>query len=294
MPTSPAVLQRPVVELQTIPTDIANTNQAYASRVSWAAVVGGAFVSAAISLILLALGTGFGFTAISPWSNLATTASIIGTTAIAWLIATQIVSSALGGYLAGRLRTKWANVHTDEVYFRDTAHGLLVWALGLVVTAAFLTSAATSLAGDAALRGAGQNAATAGTETPAASSTSVLNPSAYMVDLLFRSSAANDHNDALARGEAQRILAYSMKQGGVSAEDKRYLAQTISAHTGLSQSDAETRVSDVFTRAQQSADNARKAIAHLSLWLFVALLCGAFCSSYFGTVGGRLRDRITT
>jgi hypothetical protein len=292
MPPSPAVRQRPV-ELQTPPTEIISADHTYASGVSWAAVIGGAFVSAAMSLILLALGTGFGLTAISPWSNPATTASIIGKTAIAWLIATQIISCALGGYLAGRLRTKWANIHTDEVYFRDTAHGLLVWALGLVVTAAFLTSAATSLAGDKSLRGSSQDATTVGTEATASSSASIANPSAYMVDMLFRSNAGTDRNDALARGEAQRILAHSMRQGGISAEDKNYLAQMISARTGLNQSDAESRVTDVFTRAQQSADNARKAIAHLSLWLFVALLSGAFCSSYFGMVGGRLRDRVT-
>ena len=85
------------------------------------------FVSASLALILLSLGTGPGFSSLSPWSNLGASASTIGKAAIAWLIITQITASAMRGYLAGRLRTKWANVHT-EVYFRDTAHGFLVWA----------------------------------------------------------------------------------------------------------------------------------------------------------------------
>jgi hypothetical protein len=100
-------------------------NEAYASGVSWAAVIAGAFVAAALSLILLALGTGLGLSSVSPWSNLGASASTIGRVAIIWLIIIQIVGSAMGGYLAGRLRTKWATIHTDEVYFRDTAHGFL-------------------------------------------------------------------------------------------------------------------------------------------------------------------------
>lgn len=133
-------------------------NEAHSTGISWAAVAGGAFVTASMSLILLALGTGLGLTAISPLSGSGATASAIGRTAIAWLIFTQIIAAALGGYLAGRLRTKWVDVHTDEVYFRDTAHGLLVWAVGLVVSVAFLGAAATSLAGGTAQRNFSANA----------------------------------------------------------------------------------------------------------------------------------------
>src|SRR6202166_2384761 len=125
---------------------IAN-NESRTSGVSWAAVIAGAFVAAALSLILLALGAGLGFSSVSIWSNVGASASTIGMAAILWLIVMQIVSSSMGGYLAGRLRTKWANIHTDEVYFRDTAHGFLAWAVALVITAAFLASAATSMVG---------------------------------------------------------------------------------------------------------------------------------------------------
>ena len=125
-------------------------SETYSSGVSWAAVIGGAFTGAALSLILLALGTGLGLSSVSPWSNTGASASTIGKAAIAWLIFTQVAASALAGYLAGRLRTKWATIHTDEVYFRDTANGFLAWAVGIVITAAFLASAATSMIGGAA------------------------------------------------------------------------------------------------------------------------------------------------
>src|SRR6202049_237472 len=95
-------------------------NEANSSGVSWAAVIGGGFVTAALSLILLALGTGLGLSSVSPWSNVGVSTSAIGTAAIVWLIFMQIVSSSMGGYLAGRLRTKWANIHTDARYFRHS------------------------------------------------------------------------------------------------------------------------------------------------------------------------------
>src|SRR5256885_1932303 len=107
-------------------------NEGYASAVSWGAVIAGAFASAALSLILLALGAGFGLSATSPWSNVGASASRVGVGAIIWLIIVQIMAFAIGGYIAGRMRTKWVGVHTDEVYFRDTAHGFLVWAVGIV------------------------------------------------------------------------------------------------------------------------------------------------------------------
>src|SRR5450830_1098054 len=129
-------------------------NEAYSSGVSWAAVTAGAFVSAALSLILLALGAGLGLSSVSPWSNVAASASSISTAAIVWLIVMQIISSSMGGYLAGRLRTKWASIHTDEVYFRDSAHGFLSWAVAVVMTAGFLASAAASMAGGALQAGA--------------------------------------------------------------------------------------------------------------------------------------------
>ena len=264
-------------------------NEAYSSGVSWAAVTAGAFVSAALSLILLALGAGLGLSSVSPWSNVAASASSISTAAIVWLIVMQIISSSMGGYLAGRLRTKWASIHTDEVYFRDTAHGFLAWAVALVVMAAFLTSAATYMVGSAAASAAGGT----GTATGVQADGRELDSNGYFVDALFRSDSAKpDSNGASVRGEVGRILAQSLRGGSVPAADKSYVAQLVATRTELSQTDAEKRVSDVFAAAQQAADTARKMIAHALLWVFLALLIGAFFASFAATIGGRQRDHV--
>jgi hypothetical protein len=149
-----SAVSRPAAERETPLEEVPGKNESSSSGISWAAVIGGAFVSASLALILLSLGTGLGFSSVSPWSNIGASASVVSKAAIAWLILTQILASAMGGYLAGRLRTKWTGVHTDEVYFRDTAHGFLVWAVGLVITVSLLATAATSLAGGAAQRSA--------------------------------------------------------------------------------------------------------------------------------------------
>lgn len=188
---------------QTGLVDTLVNKEAYASGVSWAAVIAGAFVAAALSLILLALGTGIGLSSVSPWSHAGASAATVSRLAIIWLIIIQILASAMGGYLAGRLRTKWSTIHTDEVYFRDTAHGFLVWAVGLVITAAFLASAAASLAGGpgqgepASFSSAGGSATAPDLQTGGPS----LNPNDYFIDTLFRSDPPTlDRSDGQVRG----------------------------------------------------------------------------------------------
>lgn len=257
--------------------------EAYSSGVSWAAVVAGAVVAAALSLTLLALGTGIGLSSVSPWSNVGASASGVGAGAIIWFIIMEIIASAMGGYLAGRLRTKWVNVHTHEVYFRDTATGFLVWALGLVITVAFLASAATSM-----VSGSEQANATAQTNNGTAAG-----PNGYYVDSLLRSNPpAPEKIDPVVRGEAERTLSHALGQADAASADKTYLTELVSAKTGLSRADADRRVSEILEQARQATDTARKAVAHSMYWMFLALLIGAFCASYAATIGGRQRDRL--
>jgi hypothetical protein len=278
---------RSTAPYQTGVAETSMNNEANSSGVSWPAVIAGGFVTAALSLILLALGTGLGLSSVSPWSDVGVSASTIGTAAIVWLILMQIVSSAMGGYLAGRLRTKWANVHTDEVYFRDTAHGFLAWAVALVITAGFLASAATAMVGAAASSPAG------GTGRVAGGQAERLNPNEYFIDALFRADSVKpDANTSSGRVEVGPIFATALQQGKFSAQDKAYLAQMVAAKTGLSPTDADKRVSEVFAMAQQAAETTRKAIAHSLLWAFLALLIGAFCASFAATLGGRQRDHV--
>jgi hypothetical protein len=254
------------------------------SGVSWGAVIGGAFAAAATCLILLALGTGFGLSAISPWSNVGLSASTFGAAAIIWLILVEIIASALGGYLTGRLRTKWALIHTDEVYFRDTANGFLAWAVALVITVTFLASAAASMVGSVAqLRSPAESAVGANT---------ALDTNGYFVDTLFRSNRFDGGTKDSTRAEAAGIFTNALRQNEISVADQTYLAQLVAGRTGISQPDAEKRVSDVFGDARQAEDAARKATAHLLLWFFIALMMGAFSASYAATIGGRQRDHV--
>jgi hypothetical protein len=246
-------------------------------------------------MILLALGSGFGLASVSPWSNSGASVTTFTVMTAIWLIIVQWVSSGLGGYLTGRLRAKWVGVHTHEVFFRDTAHGLLAWAVAAAIGAAVLVSAVSSLlSGGAHLAGTVASGAAEGASQAAVQE----NPLAYYVDSLFRS----EHPDANASGrdvraETTRIIATGIKNGDVPAGDTTYLAQLVAARTGLSQGDAEKRVDDVIakvktgeTKARQVADATRKAGAYLSIYTGVTMLIGAFIAAVAAALGGRHRD----
>lgn len=269
----------------------APNREAHSSGVSWGAVIGGAFVAAALYLILLALGAGFGLSAISPWSDVGATATTAGVIAIAWLVITEIIASAFGGYLTGRLRTKWTLVHSDEVFFRDTANGFLAWAVAFVVSAAFLATAATVMAGGSAAMAGGSERVRAASAN--ATENALADPNMYFVDALFRSGrVGGDTSDAAAKAEADRILARGLAEKQIPSADQSYLVMLVAARTGISPPEAERRVSDVITQARQAEDTVRKATAHFLLWLFLSLLMGALSASFAATIGGRQRDHV--
>jgi len=245
--------------------------------VSWAAIAAGAIAAAALTLVLLAFGAGMGFSAVSPWGNSSVSASTFEIGTGVYLIVVAMLASTIGGFIAGRLRTKWVGVHTHEVFFRDTAHGFLAWGLATVVGAAFLTAAASNIAGSASSG-----------LVPAAGG-----PVDYYVDALLRSNPAASPNTTDLRAthrEIARILTTGLREGDVPALDRTYVAQVVAARAGLNQADADKRVSDVINQAKTALDDARKAAAKLSLWLTASLLIGAFCASLAATEGGYVRD----
>ncbi|MBV8820700.1 MAG: hypothetical protein JO022_20230 [Acidobacteriaceae bacterium] len=275
------------------------------SGVSWGAIFVGAAAAAVLSLLLVMLGFGLGLSSISPWANVGAAASTMGIAAVVWIAFTQLASAGLGGYLAGRLRVRWTQLHTDEVYFRDTAHGFLAWAVATLFVFAFLGTAVTGIleeTGKVAAAGAG---AVTGTAAAAAGGGAAANSDALKgwVDRLYRRAPNNTNatppNPASAADheEALRILAADLKADALPDDDRQYLAQVIAQDTGISQEEAVARVNDVYQKAKaaeqsakQAADTARKAAAHASLWTFVALLIGAFVASLSATLGGRRRD----
>lgn len=287
--------------------------EAQRSGVSWGAILAGAAAAAALSIVLYLLGSGLGFSAMSPYED--NSAVAMGVGAILWLSFTQLAASAVGGYLAGRLRVKWASIHTDEVYFRDTAHGMLAWAVSTLVAATFLGGMLSKMVGSAVDAGAGlakttmmSGAAAAGAASDEGGSAGS-NPLDYFSDMLMRSDkpeaqgAAAVVNDPQLRQEAMRILAVSVKNGALAADDRAYLARRVAQQTGMDPAAAEQRVDQVYNRgkaaadkakatAKDAADKARKAAAATALWLTVALLIGAFVASWAATLGGKMRDGI--
>jgi hypothetical protein len=247
---------------------------ASSSGLSWPAILGGAAVAAALWFSLMALGAGLGLSSVSPWPMSGASSREVTPAAIMWIMLVQALSCSLGGYLAGRLRSRWATVHTHEVHFRDTAHGFLVWAVGLVISVVFLSSMGLAIAKDA-------------------STAAVEGGNAYYVDTLFRGEQPNAASDSPAvRKEAAAILANALGRTEIAPQDRSYLADLVTARTGLDRARAETRVNDTLTAARQALDTGRKALAHSLYWLFAALLLGAFCGSLAATIGGRQRDKV--
>jgi hypothetical protein len=215
----------------------------------------------------------------------------------------QWIASGVGGYLTGRLRSKWVSMHTDEVFFRDTAHGFLAWALATVFTAIFLASAISSVIGngtravETAAAGASAGASHAETQN---SGNTMSGPTAYFVDSLFRSDHMNPNAPANdVRGEATRILIKGIiKDSSFPDADKTYLSQLVASRTGLSRTDAVKRVDDVIAQVnaaeeklRQGADTARKTASTVSIFTALSMLIGAFIASVAAALGGRYRDK---
>ena len=257
------------------------TGEPSVAGVSWAAVAAGAIVSCALTLVLLAFGTGLGLSVVSPWQGAGVSATTFKIATGLYLIVIAMLASSVGGYIAGRLRSRWIGVHSDEVYFRDTAHGFIAWAFASVLGAVLLASPAPSLLGGVAA-GLSQGAA------------NQAGPVDGYVDTLLRAdtpAAQNSGNASDTRGEMVRLFGSSLRNGGeLKPADREYVSKVVAARTGLSQADADKRVNDVVTQAKADMDTARKATAQLAFWLTASLLLGAFCASLAATEGGGLRD----
>jgi hypothetical protein len=272
------------------PRTTAVGNEASSSAVSWAAIIAGAFAALALTLVLTSLGAGLGLTTISAWPNSGATVTTFTISAGIGLIVVQWLSSALGGFITGRLRTKWTGLHTHEVFFRDTAHGFLTWALTTIVGTALLAAATSSIVG-----GGVRAASNVAGEAAQAATSGMFG---YSVDALFRS----DHIDASASNQdaaaqASRILANGVRTGDVPPGDRTYLAQLVAAKAGIPQADAQKRVDDTIasskeaeTQVRQAADAARKATATFAIFTALSLMIGAFVACAAAAFGGNIRD----
>jgi hypothetical protein len=279
------------------------------SAVSWGSIAAGAITAAAVSLALVALGVGLGLSAVSPWTDTGVSASTFKVTAGVYLVLVAVMSSAIGGYLSARLRTKWVGIHTNEAFFRDTAHGFVAWAFATIITATVLGTAITHLVGGAV-------SATASTGQAASNS----NPAQVYVDRLFRrasaaasnapasgtapgsdagtvsgpqspSAGASTGSNPATRAEVTRLWVASVQADeGLAAADRTYIARLVAANAGLNQADAEKRVDEVVQQAKADADRLRRNGTQFAFWMTAALFFGAFAASLAAAEGGQHRD----
>ena len=264
-----------------------------ASAVSWPAIFAGGAVAAAVSLILLALGSGLGLATAGPWAANGASPVALTSAMVIWLIVIQWFASGTGGYVAGRLRSRWHGVHTHEIFFRDTAHGLLAWSLATLFAAAVLGGALSNAASGAlgAVQNASQNSASI-------DPTSSASPFSYDADYLFRSLRTDlPPSNAEARVESERILSAGLAQGGLSTEDTGYLASLVATQTGIAPAEAQRRIAFVSDReqqvaaaAKQTADAARKTAASLAIVTALSMLIGALIACVSAALGGLQRD----
>jgi hypothetical protein len=269
-----------------VDTVIVENEPAPSSAVSWSAILAGAAVSAGLSLILLAIGSGIGFSVMNPWSDgTAATTTKAATVAGIYITVTAVLASAVGGYLVGRLRHLWLGTHPHEAFFRDTAHGLVSWAIATVGGAILLGTVTTSLTG-AAVHGADMQAMRNG------------GPTAGFTDRLFAyDSVAVSKDPGMARdynGDrafASRLVGRIGTPGReLTANERQNLAVIVAARTGLALPDAEKRVADVEADARAAADQARRVGMMMSFWLAASLLAGALAASLAAWEGGAIRD----
>lgn len=257
------------------------------SAVSWAAIAAGGVAAASMSAIMVALGAAVGLAMVSPWEGSGVSATTFKISVGIFLVITAIIANTVGGYIAGRLRTKWMGAHTEEVLFRDTAHGFLSWAFALILGALVSGGAATML-GSGLLTGASAGASAGGASASVRSA-----PTDYYVDTLLRREgpAATVSETGNTRQEVQGIFARGFaRPEGISAADRSYLAQIVAQRTGRSPQEAEVRVTEAINNAKVAADEARKFSAAAALWLTIAMLAGAFAASAAALEGGQLRD----
>jgi hypothetical protein len=273
-----------------VDTVIVENETAPVAAVSWPAVLAGAAVAGAFSLMMLALGSGIGLSTFSPWSPNTVDTLRGATFAGIFLAVTAVIASALGGYITGRLRRIWHNTHSDEVVFRDHAHGLITWAVATLATATLLGSASTTLVGGVAketARNAAESQARAG---------------AYpdLTDRLFQydrvkappagAASAFGRPFEADRTAAERLVAVAATRP-LTAEEHQELTGIISSRTGLPIADADRRATVVESDARTAADIARRVAMRLSFWTVAAMLMGALAASLAAWEGGAIRDR---
>jgi hypothetical protein len=249
------------------------------SYIHWGPVIAGALAATAVSFVLMTFASSIGLLVASPSPTWRDTSVGLALLSGLWILLVAVGSFALGGYLAGRVRSSWATT-PDEIEFRDGTHGLLVWALGVVLGALLLWASTTALSTI--------NAATSATQRPGAGEPAFL---AYELDRLFRSERRPDTVDPEARAEAGRIIMTGLGRREIASDDRSYLVRLVAARTGLNAADADRRVAQIIAEARQANRQTRTSAIILAFMTAASLAAGAAAAWFAAEAGGRHRDQ---
>jgi hypothetical protein len=247
--------------------------------IQWGPVVAGAFAAAALSFVLHSFAVAIGLAVSSTAPTWRDSSALLQILSGLYLVFTAMAAFGVGGYMAGRLRAPLAG-SAEEVEFRDGTHGVLVWAIAMVLTAVLAWMTAQSLT---------RLAAPSGGPPGSAQSVGGENLIAYDLDHLFRAEQRPQNVDlTYARSEAARILLTSAGHSGVSPEDRAYLVRLTARVTGAP--DAEKRVDTVIGEARENIRKARRSGVILSFMAGAAALAGAAVAWFAACTGGEHRD----
>jgi len=278
----------------------AATTQTGFRFVEWGAVIAGAVTAAALSFVFLTFGTAIGLTTVSPWPNSGVSAKTAASLAVFWTLAQQIGAFMIGGYIAGRMRARWAEANEDETEFRDGLHGALVWAVGIAIGALFLFATAGAVARTGAeVVGKTATAATNNADTIAYYADAMLRPAARTAPGQGAQGAATPARveplPQEARAEIGRIVARSVTAGSLADNDRSYLASLVAQRTGLPQAEAERRVNETIAEAtratREAADKARRAAVLAGLVTAISLMVSLAAAWWAAQKGGHHRDQ---
>jgi hypothetical protein len=268
------------------------------SYVDWPAIFAGAVLATAISFVLITFGSAIGLSMSSAEPGSGVSLSWLAIVAGLWLLWVQISSFLAGGYLTGRLRRRHGDATEHESDIRDGSHGLVMWALGLLVGAliAFWGIGGTLSAITGAAGAAGQGVGAAAGQVVAE-----LDPNQLLVDRTLRAGPnATGQVGEETRGEVGRILISAVTEGGLDDGDRQYLVSIVSARAGIPPEEAEQRIDQIVAQAQALEDDAReiaettRRIGMVAAFMAAASLLVSGVAAYFGaTLGGKHRDQQT-
>lgn len=279
-----------------------SSTESRSSYIEWGPIIAGAITAAAISFLLLTFGGAIGLSLTSPWPQAGARLWVVAFAVMWWMVAVQIGSFAAGGYLAGRMRSRWGTATTPESQFRDSVHGLMVWAVGVLMGAVVL-----GIVGAGTAKTAAQSASVVAAGATSAVGAKTMGPADYAVDILLRpqpgapaspiESKPSQSDDAALRAEAGRIFTTSIGNSAISQRDYDYLTQVVAARTGLPPADAQKRVQSAVTeardlevKAREQADKARKSALITAFMAAASLLISLVAATTAAAAGGRHRD----